>query len=257
MPELPDLTLFSENLTRRLSGQCVVGTTVLSTKSLKGNIREFQSSVMSKKLCNVSRNGKELVFNLAEGIVFSIHLMLKGYLSLGQIADSKPKVIVEFSEDTLSLRDPMSWAKVTFPHIPSTVPDPLSHEFTISYLTKQLNANAKVPLKTFLITQSEILGIGNAYADEIMWAARIAPQSLCGALPAAAIVELHDKSRYVIKWAIEELKKRTPDAISGEDRSFLVVHKKDVPTTPFGVDIKIEKIGNKSTYFTDEQRLYR
>lgn len=255
MPELPDLTLYSENLTRRLSGQRLREFRVHSKKSIKGDPDDLRNQLGDGELISVTRHGKELVFNFDNRPSFSIHLMLKGFITIDQAPTEKPKIAIKFSAADFSLHDPMNWAKLTYPFTASGVPEPLSDEFTIDYLSSRLSHNHNMPLKTFLITQSEILGIGNAYADEILWAARIAPKSRCGALPKHVVVALHEQCGAVLRWAISELRRRTPDAISGEDRSFLVVHNGQ-ERTPHGIPITKENVNGKSTYSTAEQELY-
>jgi len=114
-----------------------------------------------------------------------------------------------------------------------------------------------VDIKTFLTDPKKVLGIGNAYVDEILYAARIAPMSASSALPPEAIDKLYDAISEVLNWAIEELFRRTPDAIAGETRDFLRVHNPKLKYTPEGEAILTERSarGGK-TYYTGSQKFH-
>ncbi|WP_447979628.1 hypothetical protein [Candidatus Nitrospira bockiana] len=104
--------------------------------------------------------------------------------------------------------------------------------------------------------QAIIRGIGNAYADEILWHARISPKSAVGRIPDRLVEELLRSIRRVLTEAIEEIKRKSPDSISGEVRGFLRVHNPRRSVSPTGYQIMKENMGSRITYFTEEQVLY-
>jgi formamidopyrimidine-DNA glycosylase len=128
--------------------------------------------------------------------------------------------------------------------------------FTQEYLIKTARKKPNMNIKAFLIDQKIVKGIGNAYADEILWEARIYPKSVTGNIPQEALAALHSAVITVQRNAIDSIKTISPDIISGEERSFLNVHTKLKKQTETGYPIKIETIASKTTYFTDEQILY-
>jgi formamidopyrimidine-DNA glycosylase len=111
-------------------------------------------------------------------------------------------------------------------------------------------------VKAFLIDQSILRGIGNAYVDEILWQARISPKSIVGRIPDHIIDDLVASIRSVLIDAIANIKREKPKTISDEVRGFLRVHNLNRSESPTGHRIMTEQVASRITYFTDEQVLY-
>src|SRR5205085_1546075 len=104
----------------------------------------------------------------------------------------------------------------------SDVPDALSPKANTAFWTNVLQTRATI--KNVLLDQKIVRGIGNAYADEILWTARISPFSIANKLPVSAIRALSSATKKVLKHAIKQIAKKEPGIIGGEVRDFLVVH---------------------------------
>jgi len=87
-------------------------------------------------------------------------------------------------------------------------------------------------LKNMLRNQAFVAGIGNAYSDEILWAARLAPFRKRSSLAAAEVDYLYAAVREVLPWAITELHERVPPRLEVEQRDFLKVHRKGGEACP-------------------------
>ena len=87
-----------------------------------------------------------------------------------------------------------------------------------------IRQNSSKIIKEFIIDQNIIKGIGNAYADEILWKAMISPHSTSGKIPEEVVMELNRAIPEILKDAIQKIKEISPEIISGEVRSFLKVH---------------------------------
>jgi formamidopyrimidine-DNA glycosylase len=87
-------------------------------------------------------------------------------------------------------------------------------------------ANHTGELKNLLKNQAFVAGIGNGYADEILWSAGLAPQRKRSTLAPEEIDRLHQAAREVTTWAIAQLRVRVPPTFEKEDRAFLRVHRK-------------------------------
>jgi formamidopyrimidine-DNA glycosylase len=111
-------------------------------------------------------------------------------------------------------------------------------------------------LKGFLIDQKIVRGIGNTYADEILWENRIAPESLCGKLPEEVVSSLFEAIREVLTEGVRQLEERHPDAIKGEFREFLKIHNPDQKLSPTGKAILRKTIASKTIYFSEDQVVY-
>jgi formamidopyrimidine-DNA glycosylase len=257
MPELPDLQAFSQNLQRRLAGKQVVGVQLNSKKS-NVTAAELEKVLKGKIVEAVYREGKQLRIKFSENVLLGLHLMLHGELHLVQ-----PDELLKFSVFELSLdhkekfvmSDFQKQARPTLNPEPSNVPDALSDLLNVSYL-KSLLSGKKAIIKNVLLDQDVIRGIGNAYADEILWHARISPYSVSAALPDVALRKLDKSIKHVLEQAIQKILAEQPDIISGELRDFMVIHQSKNPESPTGHKIEIKKNGARKTYFTDEQVLY-
>jgi len=187
--------------------------------------------------------------------------MLKGYF---QVSEDDPtavkfaRIALEFDESAwLIVADPQGWATTELDPDDAEVPDALSKELTFSIFDIAISNYGRKPIKSLLLDQGVLRGIGNAYADEILFAAKVAPASTCSAIPADARRTIYQSIRRVLEESTLELKKRHPDIVGGEFREFLKVHRKDLEVTHEGETIKKEKIASKSSYFTDSQTLYK
>lgn len=104
--------------------------------------------------------------------------------------------------------------------------------------------------------QKVIRGIGNAYADEILYDARLSPFSASNKIPADKVKELAKSIRSVLEDAEKQIIKTNPDIISGEVRDFLQVHLPKKKETPAGEAIQQKEVGGRKTYYTERQELF-
>jgi formamidopyrimidine-DNA glycosylase len=257
MPELPDLTVFSENLSSKLTGKRVTLVEYHKVKRLNVTPDVLQNALVNTTLDTVRRSGKEIELLFSGGPVLSIHLMLSGGFTVTQTPESvKFKVLTMSFEDGMALvvNDPRGLTVVNLNPVAATVPDAL--EIDGDYVRMKISTNRSLLAKAFLIDQSIVRGIGNAYADEILWLSRISPKSIMGKLPDANVNDLISAIRSVLIEAISEIKKINPDVTSGEIRDFLKIHNPDLLQSPNGRPIIKEQVATKTTYSTDEQILY-
>jgi len=259
MPELPDLHVFSRNLHRRLAGRPVQSAAVWRTRRRNFTHEKIAHALQGCALKEVRREGKEVHFHFGNGRRLAAHLMLAGQFDL----TPDPRAIkfarlgLEFDGgEWLVVSDPRGWATFTLDPRPETVPDALAADCDVEYLSRSLRRCAGVLLKGFLVDQNILRGIGNAYADEILWASRIAPQSLCDRLPEEKVADLHGAIRAVLTDAIAQIEHLAPEAINGEIRDFLKVHHPERTHSPLGHPIHCAMIAMKKTYYCDEQVVY-
>jgi formamidopyrimidine-DNA glycosylase len=132
------------------------------------------------------------------------------------------------------------------------VPDAL--DLTFGYMKNALQKKSNI--KTVLMDQKVIRGIGNAYADEILWDARIAPFSISKALDERTLERLLQSIRKVLKNGEKQIIKKDPNIIQGEVRDFLKIHNSKMEKSPSGTPILITTIGGRKTYYTKEQIVY-
>jgi formamidopyrimidine-DNA glycosylase len=254
MPELPDLQVFSHNLTK-LFKEKKLETIKLSGKA---NVpeRELQDTLEGLVLSKVIRAGKQLHFEFTKGHVLSMHLMLHGQLFAFDGKNENRFTIAEllFSDGKgLALTDFQKAANVTLDPNDTDVPDALDAD--VKYLTERLG-KTRTPVKTLLMDQKVLRGIGNAYADEILYNAKLSPFSASNKIPANKVKELAKSIRSVLEDAEKQILKATPDIISGEFRDFLQVHLPKKKETPKGEVIQQKEVGGRKTYYTEGQELF-
>jgi formamidopyrimidine-DNA glycosylase len=258
MPELPDLQVFSINLQKKLHNKAVKDVNLVLDKKSNASEAELRKSLLKQTLIQVYREGKELYFKFRKDDILRLHLMLKGKLYLVP-EDEKPKhTILEilFNDDhKLVLTDFQKAATITLNPEPSDVPDAMADEMDADFL-KDLLKKKKAIIKNVLLDQHNIRGIGNAYADEILWDARISPFAVSNKIPDAAIKRLAKSIKAVLKDAQKQILKKDPDIISGEVRDFLPIHNSKKTHSPTGGEIISTTVNARVTYYTEEQELF-
>lgn len=259
MPELPDLQAFSRNLSKKLVGKTVEKIHARYKKKLKTDEKDLRRALEGAKLTAVYREGKELRFAFDNGNVLGVHLMLKGELNLFEGKNAKKYPIIEllFTDGTgLAMTDWQGQATPTLNPEPSEAPDALSKTVNYKFLKETLG-RSKAAVKKLMMDQHVIRGIGNAFADEILWDARISPFSTSNKIPDTAIKALAKSIRSVLAKAEKTILKNHPDIISGEVRDFLPIHNAKKKQSPEGAKIRSDQTGGRKTYYTDEQMLYQ
>ena len=261
MPELPDLEVFKGNIYKRLTSKRLTNAHVYNHKKVTTPQSIFASELAGRELTAINRFGKELLFDFADGKIVAAHLMLSGKISIASganaVANTRYKIFsLEFENESIVFSDMGELCTIKYKPALGTTPDAFGADFTLEYFQKIAQKKAATNIKAFLIDQKVIKGIGNAYADEILWHSRISPHCLVGKIPEEKVQELYNSIDTVLREAIASIQAISPDIISGEERSFLQVHTRTKKQTATGFPIIVERIASKTTYFTKEQVLY-
>ena len=261
MPELPDLTIFAGNLKKRLGGRTVTGVAVHNFSKVNAAQQAFEAGMVGSQISDVAREGKELAFTFSSGAVMNIHMMLAGKLTLvlpGKVESVRSKLFSFTIDDAavLVLSDQMGMAKATLNPPPPKSPDALSPEFTFEYFQKLVKRSPMFNIKELITMPNKVRGIGNAYADEILWKANISPMNFAGKIPEDALKRLYEAISEVLLHAIEQIKRISPDIISGEERSFLSVHNPKKEFADDGEKILVTEQNKRKTYYTAKQVVY-
>lgn len=254
MPELPDLQVFSRNLTNRLKGR-KVEKVICRSKKLNVPVRDLEEKLEGAVLEKVERVGKELHLIFNNHHVLGLHLMLHGQLALSKEEQEKNLIIsLKFDDgDILSLTDFQAAATPSLDPKENNTPDAL--KIDAKYLQDKLS-KTRTPVKTELMDQKVVRGIGNAYADEILWDARISPFSPSNKIPADKVDALTKSIKKVLEQAEKQILKEHPDIITGEYRDFLEVHNPRKKKTSTDAAILQKPIASRKTYYTAEQELF-
>ena len=256
MPELPDLQVFSRNLTQALKGKKLDKIDVKVAQKLNVTEKDLKDTLEGQKITRVVRVGKELHFEFDNRHILGLHLMLHGQLFLYDKTNENKFTILEllFDDGTgLALTDFQKAATPTLDPADNSAPDAL--DFDDKYLADELSSTKK-PVKTVLMDQHVLRGIGNAYADEILYDAKLSPFSPSNKIPVDKVKQLIKSIKSILEEAEKHILKDHPDIISGEFRGFLKVHQPKRKETPTGEIIHQKPVGSRKTYYTDSQELY-
>ena len=211
MPELPEVESTKNELLPHIVGRRISGVTLFWTGIVRQpSVAEFCSRLIGQRLTGVTRRGKYLIFSLTSGKALIIHLKMTGSLLL-KPASAEPakftRAIIYLDKETqLCFRDPrklgVMWLVEDINSIVGKLgPEPLEASFTPQILLKRLN-NRTAPIKALLCDQSFIAGIGNMYADEALFAARIHPLRSGKSLSQDEVERLHHSIQRVLLSAI-------------------------------------------------------
>ena len=252
MPEIVELKIFAKSIKERFFDR-----EVIRADYKKGGF-DLNAAVAKKTLTDVRGHGKEMFFWFNGLPAFSVHLMLNGGFAVlnentrPAAADVVAELCFEGGE-YLMVFDPDGYAKMApFDALPQV---PEATRITETEFYSLLAQKSKAAVKNVLCDQNCVRGIGNAYADEILYAAKISPASKCGKLPDEVKKELYAAMRAVLENAIETYAEMYKGVTCGEMRDLVQVHTR-ARMTPLGELIKVTEIGGRKTYYTESQRVF-
>ena len=201
MPELPEVETTTKGLKRTILGLTIKDIwTDLKTKDKRQSgaianpkyFKIFKKEVLNKKILSIERRAKNILINISGGKTILIHLKMTGYLFYGKNPKIKfAHVIFSLSNKKyLVFSDMRKFGKITLletktmhesKHLKNIGPEPLDKKFDLKKFKEVLQASyAKASvsrrIKTVLMDQSVIAGIGNIYSDEILWRAGVHPE---------------------------------------------------------------------------------
>ena len=255
MPELPDLEIFAANLEKKFKNKQLDKLTVIVSKKLNATEKDLQEALVGHKLQSVLREGKTLQLHFSGGAVLGLHLMLHGAIRLLEEDKEVKFKIIEFifkGGAGFAFTDFQKQATPTLNPETSTVPDALSTAFSITYF-KDLLSKKRTQIKQVLMDQKLIRGIGNTYADEILWDAKISPFSVAKAIPEMKVKDLYQSIEAVLRKEIMQLSRAIPDSFDTEIKDYLKIHNPALKQSPNGHEIKVDKHAGRKTYYTIEQ----
>jgi len=250
MPELPELEVIVENLHKQIDGLKIISIEELDSKSIKGKLSIDKNLGLIK---DVKRYGKYIYFK-TELLDFYLHLMLSGKINITDKGETdRGRVVLRLSDgNNLYVVDirRLAYLGVDIKDIPTGM-DPFNKLFTTNALTALIVRANKKKLKSFLMDQDLIAGIGNAYSDEIMYNAKLNPAKRAGECTSKEIAKLHKSIKEVLLEAIKNIKNKVKNNIYFEEvRDFMFVHKrKDKLCSECGSKITTMKVDNKNTHY--------
>ena len=211
MPELPEVETVMRGLAGRLQGRRLARV-VLARPDLRWAVPEgFVQHVTGASVIGFRRRGKYIFMRLDRGVSVLIHLGMSGRMTIDRPQEAHQHLTIETEDGTvIGFVDPRRFGALdlvptgdedTHWLVKGLGPEPLGDEFTAAYLDAAL-AGRSSPIKTVLLDQSVVAGIGNIYASEALFRSRISPRRRACNLGRARIARLVPAIRETLEAAI-------------------------------------------------------
>lgn len=259
MPELPEVETTVRGLRGPLVGRTFTGVTVLWPKTINTPISDLKKRLPGQRIEAITRRGKYLQFHLSGGDTLFIHLKMSGDL-LVEPTDETPHKHVRaiFDLDNnhqLRFKDMRKFGRIYLVDDPDIVvgklgPEPLADDFT-SEDFKALFRGRKGLLKPLLLNQEFMVGVGNIYANEGCFVAKIDPRRRADTLSPEELERLYYAIRQVLEAGITH-KGASLDEVyrGGEYQDHFQVHgRAEEPCYNCGTEVQRVVLGGRSTYF--------
>lgn len=212
MPELPEVQTVLDTLEKRIKNKKIVDIEVRYNRIISGSTREFKKKMLGQHFRRFKRRGKYLLFEM-DDITFVSHLRMEGkyFILDNKSSFNKHDHVIFYLDNGKQLRynDVRKFGRMEL--IPKSCdyrifknlgPEPFSKEFNFKYCKNYLK-NIKKPIKEVLLDQSFVSGIGNIYADEILFFMKVNPKKKSCNLNEQNIKDLIANTRKVLKRAIK------------------------------------------------------
>ncbi|MDB5266794.1 MAG: Formamidopyrimidine-DNA glycosylase [Parcubacteria group bacterium] len=246
MPELPEVQTTVNGLNKTVKGRRIINvwTEYKSAHPMhKGSIKEpaffrsFKKKVIGQKILKAERRAKNILLHLSGGHTILVHMKMTGHF----VYDPKPGypfVHLIFNLDNrkdLVFSDMRKFAKVTVldtatlsdsPHLSHLGPEPLDKNFQFLVFRSRLMKKPKGKIKSVLMDQTVVAGIGNIYSDEILWLGNVHPLSIVEKIPEKNMKLMFTAMKDTLKKGIDFGGDSTSDYrnIKGERGKFQATH---------------------------------
>jgi formamidopyrimidine-DNA glycosylase len=262
VPELPEVETIRAQLAPRLEGRVLARVEILDPRLTRPHdLFEVVEELEGDRVVAVERRGKYLLLRLESGLGLLVHLRMTG--SFGFIPVSHERAIVELDDGTrLAYRDVRrfgTWLVLEEAELEPYLatkngPEPLGPRFTARWLAPRL-ARRHAPLKAVLLDQRVVAGLGNIYADEALWRARLNPLRPANSVTSEEITRIIRAVRAALRTGIDRQGSTlrdyaAPDGASGSmQEEFRVYGRDGEPCRRCGATIAKTRVGGRGTWF--------
>jgi formamidopyrimidine-DNA glycosylase len=291
MPELPEVETIKVGLAKLLPGRVVKDVWYDWDKSFPNAPSDVARFLVGAKIVKVRRRAKVLIIELNTGWALVIHLKMTGQLvfvdkdqrfGAGHPTDSlvselpvkSTRVVIDFTDSSkLYFNDQrkFGWMRllpvIEIPEIDffkKVGPEPLDDNFTVDLFIERLSLRPHSNIKSVLLDQTVIAGVGNIYADESLWGAKIHPATLVRKVPKEKLVLLYKSLRDVLALSIRRGGSTDRNYVDAEGKkgSYLsfanVFRRQGQPCPRCGTPIEKIRVAGRGTHICPkEQRLPR
>jgi len=281
MPELPEVETIRAGLAKLLPGKVIKDVWYDWDKSFPNAPSDVARFLVGARVDKIRRRAKVLIVELSGGWALIIHLKMTGQLvfvgkgqrfgaghpskdMVAELPAKSTRVVLEFTDGSkLFFNDQrkFGWMRllpaIEIPEIDffkKVGPEPLDDDFTVGIFVERLMRRPNSNIKAVLLDQTVVAGIGNIYADESLWAAKIHPATLTGQVPKDKLVLLYNAIREVLALSIAKggsTDRNYVDA-QGQKGSYLsfanVFRKEGQPCPRCGTPIEKIRVAGRGTH---------
>ena len=264
MPELPEVETIRLQLQKFLVGRKILDIKILSAKSFVGDTKK----ILDTRILDIRRFGKVTVIDLDNGYSLLIHLKLTGQLLIDGIIGPYTRVVIGFDTNLKLIFNDLrifGWIRVvksdqilSDKSVGKLGPEPF-RDLTLD-LFKKILAKTSRPIKIVLMDQEKISGVGNIYANDALWLARVNPRMPAKQLDSEAAKQLYNAILKVLKAGLKyrgasDQHYLKPDGTKGEyQKHFLIYGRAGEPCLKpacrqAGVKIIRIAVGGRGTFY--------
>ncbi len=281
MPELPEVETVRIGLNRLLPKRQVKSVTFDWPRSFPNVPDDVDRFVVGAKVVAVKRRAKVLLIELSSNYSLIIHLKMTGQLVfrsrseafgaghpneslIGELPDKSTRVTLVFDDDSkLFFNDQRKFGWVKLISTPEVMnldffkkvgPEPLSAVFTWQILQQRMMRRKNSNVKAVLLDQTVLAGVGNIYADESLWGAKIHPATLVKNLKDHQFHRLYDELVFVLRLAIEKGGSTDRNYVNAEGKkgSYIdfarVFRREKLPCSRCGMTIEKSRVAGRGTH---------
>lgn len=250
MPELPEVETVRAGLSSLLPGREVHTVSFDWPKGFPNSRADVEQFLQGAEITAVRRRAKVLLIDLSSNYTLVIHLKMTGQLVfrgeavfgaghpndslVGELPDKSTRVIFTFSDGShLFFNDQrkFGWVRLlptveveNLDFFKKVGPEPLADDFTWHVMRERLMRRKSSGIKAVLLDQTVLAGVGNIYADESLWGAKIHPSTLVRDLTDSQIKLLHQELQYVLRLAIEKGGSTDKNYVNAEGKKGSYMH---------------------------------
>ncbi len=262
MPELPEVETIRAQLAPRLAGRSLVRAEILDPRLTRPyDLFEVAEELEGDTVAAVERRGKYLVIRLESGLALLVHLRMTGSFGFEPVPHARAVLSLDDGAHLVyrDVRRFGTWLVLEGDDVEQYLetkngPEPLGRRFTPRWLGEQL-ARRSAPLKAVLLDQRVVAGLGNIYADEALWRARLSPLRPANSLDDGEVVRITRAIRAALRTGIARQGSTlrdyaAPDGASGSMQDEFRVYGRDgLRCGRCGATITKTRVGGRGTWF--------
>jgi len=266
MPELPEVETVRRGLEKLILGKKISNINIRYPKMIKTDLPEFQKEMPGQVIQSMGRRGKYLLFYLSDKVLIS-HLRMEGkyFYYPDQVPERKhAHILIHFKDGgTLVYEDVRKFGTMELlaPELLEAYfiskklgPEPTEQDFDLGRFKLALKKSKKL-IKSHLLDQTLVAGLGNIYVDEVLWRAKVHPSRTSNSLSSQEARKVHDETIKVLGQAVEKGGStiRTYTNAFGEDGTMQEFHqvydKTGQACSRCGSIIEKIQLGGRGTHF--------